>query len=30
MADFPFLDLLHSRYDSLGRGSARRKAATYT
>jgi hypothetical protein len=26
---FQFLDPVHSRYDSLGRGSARRKAATY-
>jgi hypothetical protein len=27
---FQFLDLLHSRYDFLDRGSAGRKAATYT
>jgi hypothetical protein len=27
---FQFLDLLHSRYDSLDGGSARLKAATYT
>jgi hypothetical protein len=27
---FQFLDLIHSRYDSLDGESARRKAATYT
>jgi hypothetical protein len=27
---FQFLIPIHSRYDSLGGGSARRKAATYT
>jgi hypothetical protein len=27
---FQFLDLTHSRYDALERGSARRKACTYT
>jgi hypothetical protein len=27
---FQFLDLIHSRYDSLDGGSARRKASTYT
>jgi hypothetical protein len=29
-AFFQFLDPIHSRYDSLDGGSARRKAATYT
>jgi hypothetical protein len=27
---FQFLDTLHSRYDSLGGGSASREASTYT